>query len=98
MAFERALLAWGLTAVLLGLLIGGKPWKFPGGGEPWIRAQLVAGNPWILTPATHHKDYHEIFEAATTRKAAPKSDQLGDVGVLVPGSDLKRGRSVGVER
>ena len=38
--FEAALIRWSFWALLLGILLGGKPWVIPGAGQPWLDRAL----------------------------------------------------------
>ncbi len=36
MQTEQVLLKWVIWTLLIGVVLGGKPWVFPGGGKYWI--------------------------------------------------------------
>lgn len=44
-SLESALLGFACWTVLYALLLGGVPWRFPQGGEIWLRAALLREAP-----------------------------------------------------
>lgn len=37
-SFELFLLKWVILSLLIALILGGRPWKFPAGGKFWINS------------------------------------------------------------
>ena len=38
MTIEDLALKWVIWTLMISLILGGKPWKFPGGGNAWLES------------------------------------------------------------